>query len=174
MQSLSPVAQTGGKRLRASRVSLIITASILMIIMISIGWWRYKEKNDTEQSSSTSVTPLPANKIPFKVAYPVVNGQWTYPGWDPKRFNERPSEEQEELENSAKFFTTQNQTEQGARSGQWHALHMIVKFTRPSEVRVKINEDGKLTCSTCHQTFVPSSIDRVYPRTTCGKCHIME
>ena len=31
------------------------------------------------------------------------------------------------------------------------------------------NKDGEMSCSTCHQSFIP--IDRETPRTTCAACH---
>jgi hypothetical protein len=51
-------------------------------------------------------------------------------------------------------------------SKQFHALHVLrVKTVAP----LAGNDQGQLSCSSCHKTFDP--IDRVTPRTTCGLCH---
>ena len=89
--------------------------------------------------------------------YPVVNGQWSA-----KSIND----EEWELRKLA-VVRLPTDDDQKWRSNQFHALH---------DQRVKVvagitgNKEGRLSCSSCHQTFEPA-VDRVTPRTTCAACH---
>ena len=91
--------------------------------------------------------------------YPVVNGEWSA-----KSIND----EEWELR---KLGTSRLPTDsdQKWRSNQFHALH---------DQRVKIapgmkgNAEGRLSCSSCHNSFDP--LDRATPRTTCAACHVSE
>lgn len=88
--------------------------------------------------------------------YPVVNAEWKWEGlsndeWSLKKieFSRQPAE-----------------TDQQWRSKQFHALHVQRVHAVPGQPG---NEQGELSCSSCHKTFEP--IDRETPRTTCGMCH---
>jgi hypothetical protein len=89
--------------------------------------------------------------------YPVVNGEWSA-----KSIND----EEWDLRKLA-VVRLPTDSDQKWRSNQFHALH---------DQRVKVvagitgNKEGRLSCSSCHQTFDPS-VDRVTPRTTCAACH---
>jgi hypothetical protein len=89
--------------------------------------------------------------------YPVVNGEWSAKSindeeWDLRKLN---------------VVRLPTDSDQKWRSNQFHALH---------DQRVKIapgmkgNAEGRLTCSSCHNSFDP--LDRVTPRTTCAACHV--
>jgi len=89
--------------------------------------------------------------------YPVVNGEWSAKSindeeWELRKLN---------------VVRLPTDTDQKWRSNQFHALH---------DQRVKIapgmkgNNEGRLSCSSCHNSFDP--IDRVMPRTTCANCHV--
>ena len=91
--------------------------------------------------------------------YPVVNDVWS-----PKSINDE--------EWDLRQLGTSRQptdTDDKWRSNQFHALH---------DQRVKIapgmkgNSEGKLSCSSCHNSFDPP--DRVTPRTTCANCHMTD
>jgi len=88
--------------------------------------------------------------------YPVVNGVW-----NAKAINQ---EEWDLQKLPIARLPTDN--EDKWISKQFHALH---------SQRVKVvaglsgNNDGQLSCSSCHKSFDP--IDRDTPRTTCGLCH---
>jgi pSer/pThr/pTyr-binding forkhead associated (FHA) protein len=88
--------------------------------------------------------------------YPVVNGKWKWKGlnetdWALKRIS---------------ITRLPDETEEEWRRGQFHALH--VHRVR-AVAGIKPNEDGELSCSSCHKTLQP--IDRAMPRTTCAACH---
>ena len=89
--------------------------------------------------------------------YPVVNGLWSVKSindeeWELKKLN---------------VVRLPTDSDQKWRSNQFHALH---------DQRVKVvpgvggNKEGRLSCSSCHQTFDPA-VDRLTPRTTCAFCH---
>jgi hypothetical protein len=91
--------------------------------------------------------------------YPVVNGEWSAKSinddeWELRRLG---------------VVRLPTDSDQKWRSNQFHALH---------DQRVKVvpgiggNKEGRLSCSSCHQTFDPA-VDRVTPRTTCAACHSM-
>jgi FHA domain-containing protein len=91
--------------------------------------------------------------------YPVVNDVWS-----PKSINDD--------EWDLRQLGTSRQptdTDDKWRSNQFHALH---------DQRVKIapgmkgNSEGKLSCSSCHNSFDPP--DRITPRTTCANCHMTD
>jgi hypothetical protein len=91
--------------------------------------------------------------------YPVVNDVWS-----PKSINDE--------EWDLRQLGTSRQptdTDDKWRSNQFHALH---------DQRVKIapgmkgNSEGKLSCSSCHNSFDPP--DRITPRTTCANCHMTD
>lgn len=88
--------------------------------------------------------------------YPVVNGEWSAKsidedGWDLRKLA---------------VVRQPTDTDQKWRSNQFHALH---------DQRVKLvpglkgNAEGRLSCSSCHNSFDP--LDRTTPRTTCAGCH---
>jgi FHA domain-containing protein len=89
--------------------------------------------------------------------YPVVNGEWSA-----KSIND-----EEWALRKLSVVRLPSDTDQKWRSNQFHALH---------DQRVKIapgmkgNDEGRLSCSSCHNSFQP--IDRVTPRTTCAACHV--
>jgi len=91
--------------------------------------------------------------------YPVVNDAWS-----PKSIND---EEWDLRQLGTSRQTTD--TDDKWRSNQFHALH---------DQRVKIapgmkgNSEGKLSCSSCHNSFDPP--DRVTPRTMCANCHMKD
>jgi len=91
--------------------------------------------------------------------YPVVNGAWSAKSindddWDLRQLGtvRQPTDSDDKW-----------------RSNQFHALH---------DQRVKIapgmkgNSEGRLSCSSCHQSFEP--LDRTTPRTTCANCHVTD
>jgi pSer/pThr/pTyr-binding forkhead associated (FHA) protein len=88
--------------------------------------------------------------------YPVANGHWQWKGlsdsdWQLKQISiARPP----------------SATDDEWRRDQFHALHVQRVRQQPGE---KGNEEGELSCSSCHKSFNP--IDRETPRTTCGGCH---
>ena len=87
--------------------------------------------------------------------YPVVNGKWKWKGLDDSEWA---------LKQIAVTRLTAD-TDEKWRSKQFHALH--VQRVRASGLPG--NQEGELSCSSCHKTFNP--IDRETPRTTCGNCH---
>ena len=89
--------------------------------------------------------------------YPVVNGEWS-----PKSIND----DEWELRKLA-VVRLQADSDQKWRSNQFHALHDQRVAVLPG---ITGNKEGRLSCSSCHQTFDPA-VDRVTPRTTCAACH---
>ena len=89
--------------------------------------------------------------------YPVVNGEWSAKSINDEEWNLR----------KLAVVRLPTDSDQKWRSNQFHALH---------DQRVKIapgmkgNDQGRLSCSSCHNSFTP--IDRVTPRTTCANCHV--
>src|SRR5215204_1073621 len=89
--------------------------------------------------------------------YPVVNGAWSA-----KSIND----EEWELRKLS-VVRLPSDSDEKWRSNQFHALH---------DQRVKIasgmkgNDEGRLSCSSCHNSFEP--LDRVTPKTTCANCHV--
>jgi hypothetical protein len=91
--------------------------------------------------------------------YPVVNGVWSAKSineedWDLRQLgtSRQPTD-----------------TDEKWRSNQFHALH-------DQRVRIaagmKGNSEGKLSCSSCHNSFDPP--DRETPRTMCANCHVKD
>ncbi|HEV8429995.1 MAG TPA: FHA domain-containing protein [Pyrinomonadaceae bacterium] len=91
--------------------------------------------------------------------YPVVNGVWSA-----KSINE----EDWDLRQLG-TLRQPTDTDEKWRSNQFHALH-------DQRVRIasgmKGNSEGKLSCSSCHNSFDPP--DRETPRTTCANCHVKD
>lgn len=89
--------------------------------------------------------------------YPVVDGVWS-----PKSIND----EEWDLR---QLGTTRQPTDSDEkwRSNQFHALHDQRVRIAPG---MKGNSQGKLSCSSCHNSFDPP--DRETPRTTCANCHV--
>lgn len=89
--------------------------------------------------------------------YPVINGKWSL-----KTVNE----EEWELR---KIPVTRlpSDTEEKWRSKQFHAFHTERVRLVPG---LAGNEQGQLSCSSCHK-FFGEQTDRETPRTTCGACH---
>ncbi|MDQ6653313.1 MAG: hypothetical protein M3Y84_11270, partial [Acidobacteriota bacterium] len=88
--------------------------------------------------------------------YPVAEGKWRWTGLN-------------DTEWALKQIAVARlpvDTDDKWRSKQFHALH--VERVRALPVTTG-NQQGELSCSSCHKTFNP--IDRTTPRTTCGGCH---
>jgi len=91
--------------------------------------------------------------------YPVVNGKWSAKSINDEEWDLR------------QLGTTRQATDTDDkwRSNQFHALH---------DQRVKVvaglkgNSDGRLSCSSCHNSFEP--LDRTTPKTTCAACHVKD
>jgi pSer/pThr/pTyr-binding forkhead associated (FHA) protein len=88
--------------------------------------------------------------------YPATNGRWIWKGLNETEWS---------LKQIA-IARLPDDTEEGWRSKQFHALHVQRIRTVPS---LPGNAEGELSCSSCHKTFNP--IDRKTPRTTCAACH---
>ncbi len=91
--------------------------------------------------------------------YPVVNDVWS-----PKSIND-------EGWDLRQLGTTRQTTDTDDkwRSNQFHALHDQRVRIAPG---MKGNSEGKLSCSSCHNSFDPP--DRITPRTTCADCHVTD
>ncbi len=91
--------------------------------------------------------------------YPVVDGKWS-----PKSIND----EEWDLR---KLGTARQPTDSDEkwRSNQFHALHDQEVKLAPD---LKGNSEGRLSCSSCHQSFEP--LDRTTPKTTCAACHVKD
>jgi hypothetical protein len=90
--------------------------------------------------------------------YPVRDGKWVWTGLDPEALALRKE--------SLQLERLPAETEDQWRNKQFHAVHVYrVKATRG----LGGNKEGEMSCSSCHATQQP--IDRVTPRTACGKCH---
>lgn len=91
--------------------------------------------------------------------YPVVDGKWSAKSINDEEWDLR------------KLGTTRlpTDTDDKWRSNQFHALH---------DQRVKVagglkgNSEGRLSCSSCHNSFEP--LDRTTPKTTCTACHVKD
>lgn len=91
--------------------------------------------------------------------YPVVNDVWS-----PKSIND----EEWDLRQLGTTRQTTD-TDDKWRSNQFHALHDQRVRIAPG---MKGNSEGKLSCSSCHNSFDPP--DRMTPRTTCANCHLSD
>jgi hypothetical protein len=88
--------------------------------------------------------------------YPVVNGSWSAKSIDDEAWELR----------KLPLVRLPTDSDQKWRSNQFHALHdQRVKVV----AGIKGNDEGRLSCNSCHQSFDP--IDRATPRTTCAACH---
>jgi len=88
--------------------------------------------------------------------YPVADGKWTWKGLN---------DDEWALKQIA-ITRLPVDTDDRWRSKQFHALHVQRVRVLPG---IRGNEQGELSCSSCHKSFNP--IDRTTPRTTCGNCH---
>jgi hypothetical protein len=91
--------------------------------------------------------------------YPVVNDVWS-----PKSINDEEWDLRQ-LGTSRQVTDTDDKW----RSNQFHALHDQRVRIAPG---MKGNSEGKLSCSSCHNSFDPP--DRITPRTTCANCHVTD
>jgi len=91
--------------------------------------------------------------------YPVVNDVWS-----PKSINDEEWDLRQ-LGTSRQATDTDDKW----RSNQFHALHDQRVRIAPG---MKGNSEGKLSCSSCHNSFDPP--DRITPRTTCANCHMTD
>jgi pSer/pThr/pTyr-binding forkhead associated (FHA) protein len=92
--------------------------------------------------------------------YPVVNGKWSAKSINDEEWDLR------------KLGTTRQPTDSDDkwRSNQFHALHdQRVKLA----AGLKGNSEGRLSCSSCHESFEPV-LDRTTPKTTCAACHVKD
>jgi hypothetical protein len=98
------------------------------------------------------------------LGYPVVNGEWVWPGLD---------EEELKLKPEVAKLRQPNDTEQQWINKQFHALHIYRVRAAASIEGIKDEDAGDgtrvISCSSCHRSFVP--IDRETPKTTCIRCH---
>ena len=103
--------------------------------------------------------------------YPVVNGAWVWKGLDQEELAQKPA-----LVDFLKKNRADRTRQDEWRNAQFHGIHL-------NNIRVVPGVDGTpdeagnriLSCSSCHKTgYMGTSIDRSFPRTTCGKCHNAE
>jgi Class III cytochrome C family len=99
------------------------------------------------------------------VGYPVVNGKWKWEGLDDVAWRQKPDTITEAMKRARERMP--GETEDQWRSRQFHALHVYRVLVR--DVGLSGNQDGEMSCSSCHSSFNP--IDRVTPATTCARCH---
>ena len=92
--------------------------------------------------------------------YPVVNGKWSAKSINDEEWDLR------------KLGTTRQPADSDDkwRSNQFHALHDQRVKLAPG---LKGNSEGRLSCSSCHQSFEPV-LDRTTPKTTCAACHVKD
>lgn len=93
--------------------------------------------------------------------YPVEDGVWIWEGIDEREWARKP----ENIQRSVGQWPVRD--ENSRRSALFHALHLHRVSALPGQVS---NQDGELSCSTCHTSFFPT-VDRETPRTTCAACH---
>jgi len=101
--------------------------------------------------------------------YPVRDGAWIWTGLDAEELREKPA-----IEAFLKQNRVNSNQPQEWRSAQFHGIHL-------AHVRVVPGIDGildedrltrVLSCSSCHKTgYMGTTVDRDYPRSTCGRCH---
>lgn len=89
--------------------------------------------------------------------YPVVNGVWSAKSINDEEWDLR------------QLGTTRQSTDTDEkwRSNQFHALHDQRVRISPG---MKGNSEGRLSCSSCHNSFEPPDITT--PRTMCANCHM--
>ena len=92
--------------------------------------------------------------------YPVVDGKWSAKSINDEEWDLR------------KLGTTRQPTDSDDkwRSNQFHALHDQRVKLAPG---LKGNSEGRLSCSSCHESFEPV-LDRTTPKTTCAACHVKD
>lgn len=90
------------------------------------------------------------------VGYPLVDGKWKWRGLNDSDWSRKQTSTAHLPED----------TDEKWRSKQFHALHLYRVRAAPG---MKGNEDGQLSCSSCHKALNP--IDRETPKTTCSACH---
>jgi hypothetical protein len=159
--------------LKARRRWVVLVITVGLLGLVSAFLWR-DGRFRAEQPPSTVATPAdvpaPADKLPFKVDYPVRDGEWVYAGWDPERFMRKPVVERLALEDELRKLL-KSFPRGGEQNAQWHALHLSAKINPPLRVQSMPLTNNKLSCASCHKTFTP--VDRESPRATCTECHIV-
>lgn len=91
--------------------------------------------------------------------YPVVNGVWSSKSINDEEWDLR------QLGTSRQS----TDTDEKWRSNQFHALHDQRVRIAPG---MKGNSEGKLSCSSCHNSFDPADV--ATPRTLCANCHVTD
>jgi len=100
--------------------------------------------------------------------YPVASGVWIWKGLDDEELAQRP-----ELVAFLKKNRADRNNDDEWRNAQFHGIHLNHIRVVPG-IDSGTDEDGTvvLSCSSCHKTgYMGATVDRSYPRTTCGKCH---
>ena len=90
------------------------------------------------------------------VGYPVADGKWKWEGLNETDWSEK----------QIAVARLPEDTDEKWRSKQFHALHIYRVRTAAG---MKGNEEGQLSCSSCHKSLNP--LDRETPQTTCAACH---
>lgn len=101
--------------------------------------------------------------------YPVTGGVWEWEGLDEAELARKPADFQIALKNMEEELRRWPPPDPVSvpRTRLFHTLH-IYRVRAPGGLRG--NEQGEMSCSSCHNTFQPE-VDRDTPRQTCGKCH---
>jgi pSer/pThr/pTyr-binding forkhead associated (FHA) protein len=123
----------------------------------------HTDQNKTTYNGKTVHTPHGGT-----YGYPVTNGAWVWKGLDAEELAQKPE---------LVAFLRKNRADQTHpdewRNAQFHGIHLN-NIGVVLGVDGTTNEEGNkvLSCSSCHRTgYMGASIDRLFPRTTCGKCH---
>jgi hypothetical protein len=103
--------------------------------------------------------------------YPAVDGRWEWAGLSKEEWEQKPESLRQavlKFEESLKRVSAARgrDPEDARRSALFHVMHSN-RVNAPAGLPA--NEGGRLSCSSCHQSFTP--IDRETPRQTCGVCH---
>jgi hypothetical protein len=93
--------------------------------------------------------------------YPVENGVWKWQGVYREVADAIPE---------INYSATGDKDEQAKLSRQFHAVH-VARLVLPATSNLKGDVQGRVSCSTCHQTL-GNNIDRITPRQTCAACHM--
>jgi pSer/pThr/pTyr-binding forkhead associated (FHA) protein len=93
--------------------------------------------------------------------YPAENGVWKWQGVYREVADAIPE---------INYSATGDKDEQAKLSRQFHAVH-VARLVLPPNSGLKGDAQGRVSCSTCHQTL-GSNIDRVTPKQTCAACHM--
>lgn len=88
--------------------------------------------------------------------YPVVDGKWKWKGLNDSEWSRKQIAVARLPEYNDDLW----------RSKQFHNIHL---YRVRAIAGIEANEEGQLSCSSCHKTLKP--IDRETPRTTCATCH---